>query len=410
MLLHLSRPSLCAVLIHLLCLIPAAQAPQSPERFFGKLTGLVADTKFPSQRVLSSENPKVKFSPAIEKGADVYLGKLMDPRGSAQLTVAIVEAKDKPPVLGIDQNSDGTIDASERHDLSPIGNGFMHAAAKLPLRHPLFNAVPLSIMYYRGLEHPSLKSTDRLVSQSVFVYSVGKVAIGGEGVLFQYPFEAQSRTISTKEGLFGIDVDGDGKIRNEQFSIETSYASDEELVFRLGDRYLSTESIDVAKNEIVVRARDRSEYLRAELEIGKEMPDFEFVDFEGKKRSLKEFRGKYLLVEFWGVWCIDCVRDMPFNVQAYERFRSRGFDILGLNWDDSVEEAKRFLTKSKAPWTQARKDSIKHLTEKVYRIQEYPSTILLGPDGKVLVLDEDRIQGEPLLATLEEILPKTSEP
>ena len=78
--------------------------------------------------------------------------------------------------------------------------------------------------------------------------------------------------------------------------------------------------------------------------------------------------------------------------------------------DDSVEEAKGFLTKSKAPWTQARKDSIKHLTEKVYRIQEYPSTVLLGPDGKVLVLDEDRIQGEPLLATLEEILPKTSAP
>ncbi|MDQ6788332.1 MAG: hypothetical protein M3033_16125 [Acidobacteriota bacterium] len=35
------------------------------------------------------------------------------------------------------------------------------------------------------------------------------------------------------------------------------------------------------------------------------MPDFSFVDFNDKQRSLKEFRGKYLLVDFWGMWCVD---------------------------------------------------------------------------------------------------------
>lgn len=389
-------------------LVSLSHGQNAEERFYGKLTGLVADTKFPTQRILSSgpEKPKAVFSPSVGKGTSVFFGSLIDPRGSASLPVAILEMKDKPPRLGIDENRDGTIDANERYEFSPIGEGYFHSAARIPLRHPLFNAVPISIIYYRGLEHPSLKPTDRVISQSTFVYAFGNVSIGGKDVLFQYPFDPQSSTISTKQGLFGLDVNGDGEIYNEQFSIETSYASDEELVFRYGDKYLSTESIDIAKNEIVVRCRDKSEYLRAELEIGKEMLDFEFVDFEGKKRSLKEFRGKYLLVEFWGVWCIDCVRDMPFNVQAYERFRSRGFDILGLNWDDSVEEARSFLTKSKAPWTQARKDSIRSLTEKIYRIQEYPSTILLGPDGKVLILDQKSIQGAPLLDTLERILSK----
>ena len=102
-------------LLFLLFAAGAIYGQPSSERFYGKLTGLIADPKFPSQRVLSSENPMVKFSPAIENGADVYLGTLIDPRASSRLTVAIVEAKEKPPVLGIDQNTDGTIEASERH-------------------------------------------------------------------------------------------------------------------------------------------------------------------------------------------------------------------------------------------------------------------------------------------------------
>lgn len=310
--------------------------------------------------------------------------------------------------MGVDVDRNGIIGGKERYGFSPIpgGESYLQAAVMLASEHPIFPSIPVSIIFYRGLQAPSLEKTDRLISQSYIVYSFGKVQVDRKEVLFQYPFDPESRTISTKEGLFGIDVNGDGKILNQQFSIETSYAANEELVFRYGDTYLSTESIDTEKNEIVVRRREKSDYARVELEVGKEMPDFAFVDFEGKPRSLKEFRGKYLLVEFWGVWCVDCVRDMPYNVQAYERFRSRGFDILGLNWDDSVQEARTFLIKSKAPWTQARKDSIKRLTEVIYRIQAYPSTILLGPDGKVLMLDQDRLQGEPLLTTLEQILPQ----
>jgi len=383
---------------------------QPLERYRGALTGLIADTKFPMQRVFSSAPGKVRprLVPDVERGATISVGNLRDPRINADVTVVLVEPKSRAPYLGVDADRDGTIGEKDRFVFSPISadSTYLQAVVMLPIKHSTFDAVPVSVIYYRDLQHPSLKGTDRLVSQSVIIYSIGKVPINGKDVLFQYPFEAQSPTISTKEGLFGIDVNGDGDIYNEQFSIETSYAANEELVFRYGDKYLSTETIDTAKNEIVVRARDKSEYARVELELGKEMPDFEFVDFEGKPRSLKEFRGRYLLIEFWGVWCIDCVRDMPYNVQAYERFRSRGFELLGLNWDDNVAEAKSFLTKSKAPWTQARKDSIKRLTEVTYRIQEYPSTLLLGPDGKVLVLDQDRIQGEMLLRTLDQILPK----
>ncbi len=389
-----------------------ASVGQVAERYRGKMTGLVADTNYMIDRVLDSaansrSEKRPAFRPAADKGSVLSFGQLRDPRNNGETHVVLVEPPRKAPFLGVDADNDGTIGPEERWTFEPISNDteFVRTVLLLPIDNPLFKAVPVPVIYLKGFKHPELKETNRVINQSVILYSTASVTIGGKDVLFQYPFDG-TPNISTTDGLFGIDVDGDGKIRNEQFSLETSYATNENLVFRYGDTYLSTESIDLKKNEVVVRRREKSDYLRIEPEIGKEMPDFSFVDLEGKPRSLKEFRGKYLLVEFWGVWCIDCVRDMPYTVRAYDKFRSRGFEVLGLNWDDNTEEVRQFLNDQKATWPQARKDSIKKLTEVNYRIQEYPTTILLGPDGKVLELNQKSIQGSNLIGTLERILPK----
>ena len=145
-----------------------------------------------------------------------------------------------------------------------------------------------------------------------------------------------------------------------------------------------------------------------EIESGKEMPDFPFVDFEDKKRSLKDFRGKYLLIDFWGMWCVDCRWELPVQIETYQRFCTRKFEILGLDSDEmeNLEAVKAFLAKNQITWTQARFDIIKNLIETSYRIQEYPSAILLVPNGKVLILDQKQLTGENLIETLDRILPR----
>ena len=65
-----------------------------------------------------------------------------------------------------------------------------------------------------------------------------------------------------------------------------------------------------------------------------------------------------------------------------------------------------YLAKNNINWTQARFESIQNLIEVSYRIQEYPSAILLDPQGKVLVLDQKQLIGEQLFATLDQILPR----
>ncbi len=143
-----------------------------------------------------------------------------------------------------------------------------------------------------------------------------------------------------------------------------------------------------------------------DLDVGKVMPDFAFTDLEGKERHLSDFRGKYLMVDFWGVWCGDCTRETPFQLEAYKRFKGRGFEILGLDSDEKIETLLGYLKKNNITWPQATNASVKQLANVTYRIQEYPSTVLLGPDGVVLVIDQHKLQGEELIKTLDRVLPK----
>lgn len=403
------RPLLLIVLVTFIAAIGLAQTDVT---FKGKLDPqLAVDSVHIYQRVWSSavDTSKLRFSPSLEKGSVISIGELIDERVATRKSqILLVEPPQKAPYIWFDSNGNSVYEAAEKF---PMNEDVAHydavtATIRLPIKNTYFSSFPIFIHYIRGLKHPKLAATDRLIAQSVYAFALGNVDINGRHVKFQYPFEPQLPSISTTEGLFGLDVDGDGKIKNEQFSVETSYADKDEIVFPLGEIFVSTTSIDMTTGQIAVRKRDKNEYSRIDLEVGMQMPDFTFVDLEGKQRHLSEFRGKYLMVDFWGVWCGDCTRETPYHLAAYERFKKRGFEILGLNTDEKIETVRVYLEKNKITWPQARNDSIKKLAMASYRIQEYPSTILLSPDGKVLVLDQHQLQGEELLKTLEGILPK----
>lgn len=280
------------------------------------------------------------------------------------------------------------------------------ATLRLPIKNTYFPTFPIFIHYIRGFKHPDLVATDRLIAQSVYAFALGRVDIKGQKVLFQYPFDPQQPAISTIDGVFGVDVNGDGNINIVQFSQEASYAEKAEIVFPLGDIFVSTTRIDMVTGQIIVRQREKQEYKRIDLDVGTQMPDFTFVDIDGRQRNLSEFRGKYLMVDFWGVWCADCIRETPYHLAAYARFKKRGFEILGLNTDENLETLRAYVRKYNIGWPQATNDSIKKLATISYRIHEYPATVLLAPDGKVLVLDQQLLRGDALLTTLDRLLPK----
>jgi len=390
----------------------AVKATEDKTEYYGTLKSeLVPDMRELYGTVFKPvSNPALyKFSQPVEKGATLTVGHIFDPRKSdSRYEVLLIEPVNNSPYICSDENMNIKIEKNECLQLvaSKDNSNEFEQTIKLPLTSPLFKTFPIFLRYKPGFRNQNMQANERLVQQSALAFALGYVSIKDRNTLVEYQFDSLSQKISTTEGLIGIDVDGDGKINNKPFSLESSYASKDEIVFRLGDSYLSTSIIDLEKNRVVMRTREAKEYLRQELEVGKVMADFSFVDFDNKKRSLSEFRGKYLLVDFWGLWCVDCRLEIPYQLEAYKRYRSRGFEILGLDSDENTEDVKAVLKKAGIPWTQARLDSIKNLIEVTYRIQEYPSAILIGPDGKVLVLDQQRLKGEKLLQTLNEILPR----
>jgi len=70
---------------------------------------------------------------------------------------------------------------------------------------------------------------------------------------------------------------------------------------------------------------------RNSLAPGAAVPDFEFIDFDGKRHTLAEFRGRAVLLDFWASWCSPCLADIPELKSVYQRFHAQGFEIIGLN-------------------------------------------------------------------------------
>jgi len=376
--------------------------------FYGKMRPeLQSDLVHVYQRVFRGvSQTTLRFTPPLAKGTIVSSGIVSDLRSATGETqMLLVEPPSGEPFVAVDSNLNGVFETIEGFALEKSEHGFA-SIIKLPFAHRFFKTYPMLVHYVVGFKHPDLKPTDRLLFQSVGALAYADVDIGARKVLFQYPFDAQDPDISTTDGLFGVDVDGNGRIRDEQFSPESSYATKNAAIFKLGDLFVSTENVDLAQNQVTVRTRRGQEYLRHDVEIGKQLPDFSFVDFDGRKRSLYEFKGKYVLLDFWGAWCIDCHAETQFHKEAYKLFRARGLEILSLNTDEKIETGKSYVLENGITWTQATNDSIRDVVEVTFQIQEYPSTILIGPDAKVIVFDQKQLRSNELLRTLDRILPR----
>jgi peroxiredoxin len=168
----------------------------------------------------------------------------------------------------------------------------------------------------------------------------------------------------------------------------------------LGPVYNSLDSIvKVSKFGVVV-----AEVLDAarKTAVGQVAPDFTMNDREGKPVALSSLRGKYIFLDFWASWCGPCRRENPNIVEAYAKFHSAKFDILGVSLDAEKEKWEKAIEKDKLSWQHV--SDLKgwgNAAAKIYGIRAIPANLLLDKGGKILA---HNLYGSDLEKKLKEVL------
>jgi len=114
---------------------------------------------------------------------------------------------------------------------------------------------------------------------------------------------------------------------------------------------------------------------------GTEAFNFTKTDLNGKPLSLSSFRGKYVLLEFWGSWCVPCRKGNPHLKELYYRYKDKGFDIIGIAKDDDTKDAwLKAVEKDGLPWHQILVGDL----DTKYNITSYPTKIFIDKQGIII--------------------------
>ena len=138
------------------------------------------------------------------------------------------------------------------------------------------------------------------------------------------------------------------------------------------------------------------------LAVGQPAPLFESYTPENKTIKLIDYRGKYVLVDFWASWCIPCRKENPNLVKIYHTYKDKGFDILSVSLDNNPGSWMRAIDEDKLAWTNV--SDLKAWSSSLiidYRIKAIPSSVVLDPEGKIIAKN---LRGKELEELLKSIL------
>ncbi len=138
--------------------------------------------------------------------------------------------------------------------------------------------------------------------------------------------------------------------------------------------------------------------------VGKTAPTIQAKTIEGKEFSLKDLRGKVVLVDFWGTWCPPCRDELPHLKETYEKFNKKGFEIVSMALRDTPDTVKEFTKEHEMEWIHIIDDGFKFA--ETYQVRAVPTPFLLDHTGKIVLrgtedmFDKD-LRGEQLMKDVE---------
>ncbi|WP_257666365.1 TlpA disulfide reductase family protein [Parapedobacter tibetensis] len=139
------------------------------------------------------------------------------------------------------------------------------------------------------------------------------------------------------------------------------------------------------------------------IQIGNIAPDFTQSDVDGNPISLSDFRGRYVLVDFWASWCAPCRAENPNLKKAYENHKDKGLEVLAVSLDDQNTRGAwlKAIETDGLPWIHV--SDLKGWNNAVavqYGVRGVPQNYLVDPEGKIVA---SNLRDERLHTVLEEV-------
>lgn len=119
-------------------------------------------------------------------------------------------------------------------------------------------------------------------------------------------------------------------------------------------------------------------------------PDFTLEDIHGKQLSLSSLKGKYVIIDFWGSWCVWCIKGFPEMKNYYNKYSGK-LEILGVDCGDTPEKWKAAVKQHDLPWLHVINGKDDKDVAKLYMVRGFPTKVIVDPEGKVVktIVGED---------------------
>ena len=142
------------------------------------------------------------------------------------------------------------------------------------------------------------------------------------------------------------------------------------------------------------------------IQIGKNIPTFSLTSIDDTTLVLtnNKIKNRIYLIDFWATWCAPCISEMKYLQKAFEKYESKGLNIISVSLDFKIDDVRKFRKeKWSLPWFNSfiKYDSNNQLI-KDFELTSIPKPMLINGDGKIIATDM-QLRGESLDKTLSKL-------